>query len=138
MEMERSVLINLERALRELSDTGFDVDSIHTLVLLFGQRRGIDQLGRLNLHYADPVANWTASLRLVDMKKVADIKVCFEFFQKFKKNALPWSRTRHFAATTRCNADLLEGRAGDNARVKLGLYLTQMYIVFTFLLVMEG
>jgi hypothetical protein len=50
------------------------MERLRGLVLVLGVRRGIDPLGRLNLHFQDDVYKWKELLMDVDMDRIARIK----------------------------------------------------------------
>jgi hypothetical protein len=48
-------------------DLGHNFDNVKNLAVVFGTQRGLDELGRVNLHFLDPPSQWIETLRSVDM-----------------------------------------------------------------------
>eukprot|EP01122_Echinamoeba_exundans_P004913 TRINITY_DN15120_c0_g1_i1.p1 TRINITY_DN15120_c0_g1~~TRINITY_DN15120_c0_g1_i1.p1 ORF type:complete len:562 (+),score=79.66 TRINITY_DN15120_c0_g1_i1:157-1842(+) len=73
-ETEKQLLNALESALKALAGTGFDMERLHNCVVVFGHRRGLDLLGRMNLHMEDSTTQWLEHLKTVDPVKIREIR----------------------------------------------------------------
>jgi hypothetical protein len=57
-----------------LRSLDYDTEALRGLVIVIGTHRGIDYLGRLNLHHEDDVYAWREALYHVDMNRIERIK----------------------------------------------------------------
>jgi hypothetical protein len=60
--------------MKVVAGTGFDMERLFNCVVVFGHRRGLDLLGRMNLHMEDFTSQWLELLKTVDPTKIREIK----------------------------------------------------------------
>lgn len=73
-ETEKRLLTSLSATLSALGASGFNMELLHNCVVVFGEKRGPDILGRVHLHIQDSSAKWLDILKMVDPAKAREIR----------------------------------------------------------------
>jgi hypothetical protein len=74
LQLQCALQAALDNALEGCIDKGYRFDHVKNLAIVFGTRRGLDQMGRVNVHFLESPAQWVETLLNVNVAALQQLQ----------------------------------------------------------------